>query len=123
MLFSSSLAALALVAGFVEGVFFFHLNRRLKLISLPISLSAHPGEVHEPRADLDAHRLRARAASKCSNHVSNLKARQLNKRVSSTLAKRNIPTSALSAASAQATGYVVVSFSSLDFFLSSNVRS
>ncbi|GAA5940757.1 hypothetical protein JCM10213_004304 [Rhodosporidiobolus nylandii] len=82
---TTSLAALAALAGLV---------------------AAHPGEAPHLRSapELEAHRLRARTASNCAAHVAALKTRRLAKRSANTLARRNIPTSVLSAASAQATG-------------------
>ncbi|GAA5861350.1 hypothetical protein JCM8547_006101 [Rhodosporidiobolus lusitaniae] len=78
----------------------------LAIAALAASVQAHPGHVHERRspAEFEAHALRARTANNCAAHISALKSRRLAKRASTTLKKRNIPTSALSAASAQATG-------------------
>ncbi|GAA5878415.1 hypothetical protein JCM8547_003593 [Rhodosporidiobolus lusitaniae] len=78
----------------------------LAVAALAASVQAHPGHVHERRspAEFEAHALRARTANNCAAHISALKSRRLAKRASTTLKKRNIPTSALSAASAQATG-------------------
>ncbi|GAA6014168.1 hypothetical protein JCM10207_006120 [Rhodosporidiobolus poonsookiae] len=72
---------------------------------LASAVLAHPGEAYPPRspAEFEAHRLRARTASNCASHVAARKSRRLAKRAAQ-LKKRNIPTSVLSAASAQATG-------------------
>ncbi|GAA5938977.1 hypothetical protein JCM1841_002728 [Sporobolomyces salmonicolor] len=75
----------------------------LRLVTVLSGLAAaHPGAHDElpSQAELARRSLRAREASKCSAQLENMKARSKAKRA---LHKRNIPTSVLSAATAQET--------------------